>query len=467
MKKVKVLIKDKHLLELQEDALKGDLIDLTEVMEVDESFLNDLIEKGKDKVYEAKLKQVQDQYANQIESLKKDQTLALVSKEQEIEKKYLAKIQDLENESKILKATKASELEMIKSEKDAKLEKVQLENQAKYQKLEQEFNYLKDQMNVQLQNKQYEVENVYKDKIASLEQKIHDYEKDQEILKLEFENEKEKALSSQKEELNQQIKEKEDMINQLQRAKATLNVKQTGEDLESWCNNEVLGYMQNGLFNCTWIKDNKVIKDEDEMKGSKADYIFNIYASEEHKDDELLASICMDMKDENPDSVNKKSNADYYKQLDKNRMKKNCKYALLVSNLEMDKPNVLPIFKVREYNDMYVVRPAYLMVFLNILASLTTRFASLLLSQEVEMLELKEKEALIEEFNAIKNTYLDKPLDTLAKDIEEIRKSSKSIRDASQKIDEQCDKINLKYIKIIEDKISRFELSLGKIQKKL
>ena len=467
MKKVKVLIKDKHLLELQEDALKGDLIDLTEVMEVDESFLNDLIEKGKDKVYEAKLKQVQDQYANQIESLKKDQTLALVSKEQEIEKKYLAKIQDLENESKILKATKASELEMIKSEKDAKLEKVQLENQAKYQKLEQEFNHLKEQMNVQLQNKQYEVENVYKDKIASLEQKIQNYEKDQEILKLEFENEKEKALSFQKEELNQQIKEKEDMINQLQRAKATLNVKQTGEDLESWCNNEVFGYMQNGLFNCTWIKDNKVIKDEDEIKGSKADYIFNIYASEEHKDDELLASICMDMKDENPDSVNKKSNADYYKQLDKNRMKKNCKYALLVSNLEMDKPNVLPIFKVREYNDMYVVRPAYLMVFLNILASLTTRFASLLLSQEVEMLELKEKEALIEEFNAIKNTYLDKPLDTLAKDIEEIRKSSKSIRDASQKIDEQCDKINLKYIKIIEDKISRFELSLGKIQKKL
>ena len=39
----------------------------------------------------------------------------------------------------------------------------------------------------------------------------------------------------------------------------------------------------------------------------------------------------------------------FYKKLDENRNKKNCKYAVLVSNLEMDKPNSLPIFKVREY----------------------------------------------------------------------------------------------------------------------
>ena len=185
----------------------------------------------------------------------------------------------------------------------------------------------------------------------------------------------------------------------LQRQKASLNVKQTGEDLEAWCNNEVLSYMQNGLFNCTWIKDNKVVKEDDEVKGSKADYIFKIFASEEHLDHELLTSICLDMKDENPDSKNKHTNDSYYKKLDENRNKKNCKYALLVSNLEMDKPNILPIFKVREYPDMYVVRPAYLMVFLNMIASLTTRFRDLILAKESEMLELKDKNDLIEEFN--------------------------------------------------------------------
>ncbi len=247
-----------------------------------------------------------------------------------------------------------------------------------------------------------------------------------------------------------------------------MNVKQTGNDLEAWCDNEVTSYMQNGLFNCTWVQDTKNVRDEDESKGSKADYIFKVYASDKHLDDELLASVCMDMKDENPDSVNKKSNADYYKQLDKNREKKNCKYALLVSNLELDKPNILPIFKVREYENMYVVRPAYLMTFLNMIASLTTRFSELILSKEAEELELKSKFALLEEFEEIKKTYLDKPLESLEKSIADITKNTESISKAVRNIDEQCDKINRTYINQIIEKINKYELKLNRsIAKKL
>ena len=250
--------------------------------------------------------------------------------------------------------------------------------------------------------------------------------------------------------------------------KASLNVKQTGEDLEAWCDNEVTSYMQNGLFNCTWTKDNKVIKEEDEIRGSKADYIFKVFANNEHNENELLATICMDMKDENPDSINKKSNADYYKQLDKNRIKKDCKYALLVSNLEMDKPNVLPIFKVREYEDMYVVRPAYLMTFLNMITSLTTRFASLINSKDKEALELQNKVNLVEEFDNIKNTYLDKPLESLEKNVEAISKDSETIKKVCRDIDEQCDKINRNYISQIQEKLNKFSLKLDRsIVKKL
>ena len=434
MKKVKVIVKEKHLLELLEDAEKGDIIDLKDVMEIDESFLNQLIDEGKDKIYENRLKQVKEQD-------KENQLVALDKLKHQMEVNQ-----------------KDQELVYIKKEQEIKTE---------YEKLNNEYQNLKSQFQLQLNNSRLMIEKDYQKRITQLEQDIYNFKKDKEILQANFEKEKEKALSLQKDEFNKKLSEKENQINQLQRAKANMNVKQTGEDLESWCNNEVLAYMQNGFFNCTWIKDNKVIKEEDEQKGSKADYIFNIYVNEKHIDKELLASVCMDMKDENPDSVNKKNNADYYKQLDKNRIKKNCKYALLVSNLEIEKPNVLPIFKVREYEDMYVVRPAYLMVFLNMLVSLTTRFSNLLQSQETEIVELKEKEALMKEFNEIKNTYLDKPLESLAKDIEEIRKNSKIIRDASQKIDEQCDKMNLKYIHIIQDKINRFELGLRKINKKL
>ena len=86
-------------------------------------------------------------------------------------------------------------------------------------------------------------------------------------------------------------------------------------------------------------KDNKVLQNEDELKGSKADYIFEIYATEDKKEEDLLTSVCLEMKDENPDSKVKKTNEDYYKQLDLNRKKKNCKYALLVSNLDLSSSN--------------------------------------------------------------------------------------------------------------------------------
>lgn len=55
MKKIKVIVKEKTLLELAEDAQKGDLIDLNELTEVDYSFLEAVIDAGKDKVYASKL----------------------------------------------------------------------------------------------------------------------------------------------------------------------------------------------------------------------------------------------------------------------------------------------------------------------------------------------------------------------------------------------------------------------------
>ena len=98
----------------------------------------------------------------------------------------------------------------------------------------------------------------------------------------------------------EEISKKDALYNELQNRKASLNVKMIGEELEVWCHNEMQSYMQNGFLNCKWTKDNKVIKDEGEATGSKADFIFSIYASEELNEEELLASVCLEMKDENP-----------------------------------------------------------------------------------------------------------------------------------------------------------------------
>ena len=483
MKKVNVIVKDKTLLELAEDANKGDLIDLKELVEVDTTYLDLIIESGKDKVYESKLEEFKktliaenklelNRLNNEIESLKKDNEKSLVIKEQEVSKKYNDTINELKEQLKILQETEQSKIDKLNLEYEASKSKLKQEEQERYSKLEKEYELLKSEFDNKIEKSKIELSNLYEKQINDIkaENNLALQKKDSIIEKKDsdFELLKLKALNEQKDVYEAKIREKEDQINALQHAKSSLNVKQTGEDLEAWCNNEVTSYMQNGLFNCVWQKDNKVIREEDEQKGSKADYIFKIYASDKHIDTELLASVCMDMKDENPESVNKKSNADYYKQLDKNREKKNCKYALLVSNLEMDKPNVLPIFKVREYENMYVVRPAYLMTFLNMIASLTTRFAELILSKEVEMLELKNKLDLLEEFEEIKKTYLDKPLESLDKSIEEITKNTNNIKKAVKNIDEQCDKINKSYINQINEKINKYELKLNRsIVKKL
>lgn len=380
-------------------------------------------------------------------------------------------ISDLKKEIEILKGTQKAEIERIKSENETEKTKLQQSESEKLSQLQNKYDVLNSQVESKVTQAKNEVVRDYEHKISEInsQNQLVLAGKDAEIKNLgyEFEIKKSKALQDQKDMYDQTIREKDEMISNLQRAKASMNVKQTGEDLEAWCDNEVTSYMQNGLFNCTWEKDNKAIKEEGESKGSKADYIFRIYASELHKEDEELASVCMDMKDENPDSVNKKSNADYYKQLDKNREKKKCKYAVLVSNLEMDKPNVLPIFKVNGYDDMYVVRPAYLMTFLNMIASLTAKFADIIMDQENEI-GLKTKFALMQEFDDIKKTYLDNPLGMLEKAINEITKNSNNIRAAVQNIDSQCDKINESYINQIQAKIGRFELKLsGKIIKKL
>ncbi len=510
MKKINVIVKEKTILELAEDALKGDVIDLKELAQVDTTYIDSIIESGKDKVYQSKLADVKqallaenqiainklqdeikllkqqaendvklkenevvslyqekiNELNKQVELLKQEQASIIKIKEKEIDSKYLTQINELKNQIELLTKNRLSELEAINSKNQLEISNIKKQEESKYLELESKYNLLLAQLESQLKQKELELENKYINEINKLknEAELLNTKKEAEIqeVKSKAELDLEHALNEQKEKFKEELQIKEETILTLQRQKANMNVKQTGEDLEAWCDNEVISYMQNGLFNCTWTKDNKVVKNEGEEKGSKADYIFKVYASEAHNENELLTSVCLDMKDENPDSKTKQTNEHYYKKLEENRIKKGCKYAVLVSNLELDKPNILPIFKVRGYENMYVVRPGYLMVFLNMIASLSTRFSDLLLSKEQEMIELKSKLDLIEEFNKIKETYLDDPLEALEKQVSAILKSSESIRKASNDIDTACEKINNSYIKKIIDKIDKFELKLNK-----
>ena len=528
-KKIKVVVLDKNTLRLEEDGKKGDYIDLRELSSVDTSALEKAIAAKTDEVYKKKLEEqallfksteekelvqlrqelslayetkirdlekkgqettyryesnlsslkqenekallekeaeLKDSYAEEIQKLKEKLALAaqekessLAKKEQEVSFAYESKIQELMHQKESKEAELASQKKEAEKEKEIALARQKEENEKNYQELKSKYDALSSTLEQRLANRGLEDKNLYESQIQELKNTI-------EKNKLLQEKESAEALAKAKEEFNAALVLKENEINDLKRERSLRSVKVQGENLELWCSNEVRSYMQNGLKNCTWEKDNLVVREEGENKGSKADFLFKVYSDEKHDDALPLSSVCMDMKSEDPNSTNKKKNADYYKQLDLNRKKKNCKYAVLVSELEMDDPNDIPIFKVDTYPDMYVVRPNYLMTFLNMIVSLTMRYAYLIQEKSKEEKEFRSRQEIEDDFSKIKNTYLDKPLLTLKNKLEEISKSNQAIQKANLCIESAIADITTHYIHQIEDKLERFELALEKDMKK-
>lgn len=436
MDRIKVQIKNETTLELLQDAHKGDIIDLRDLQKIDLSFILRLIEENKDQIYNQKLKEIQERNEEKARQKDKDHQTQIELIQKEYEKDFLKQL-----------AEKTENFNQQKSQLTLKI-----------QELQQTIASINEKQDLLIQKKIHEneqqlQEQLRKQQIESITQQKK-YDLETEKLKVQFQRE----LNDLKTQFKDQIQEKDNELQKITFQKTIRNVKQTGEDLESWCDHEVLAYMQNGLFECTWEKDNTIVKEEEENKGSKGDFLFKVFASCKHDPEELLTSVLLDMKDENPESVYKKKNEDYYRQLDKNRSKKKCKYAILVSNLELDKPNVLPIYKVLSYQDMYVVRPPYLMTFLNMLVSLTMPFKDLYLQDNQQKMEFKEASDFYRQFEELKSTYLEKPLEMLDKEIHKIADASKAIQKSSKIIDESIDKITNKYITEIQKKLERFSI---------
>lgn len=455
MKKLQVLVQNKNTLVLLEDGRKDDLIDLSELANVDLTALEEVIESGKDQVYQKKLNELK-------ESFEKEKLNELEILKLSLSKKHVAEINELSKTIDNYDANKNLEIEKLKSSYDSEIERLNAYIQQIIEAKDDVVNGLK-----------LELENKYMKEINNLKQELNSLKPQHELEVEKIKSDYELQLSELKISHSLEINKKNEIINQkemlyqeLQNRKASLNVKMIGEGLETWCNNEMLSYMQNGFTNCKWIKDNKVVKNEDDESGSKADYIFNIYASDECKTEELLANVCLEMKDENPYSTNKKKNSEYFSALHKNRVKKACKYAVLVSNLELNNPNDLPILKVKEYEDMYVVRPAYMLVLLNMITSLTTNFKDLLLEAHKQELEIKAKTILLEQFEALKKSYLETGLIKLENHIKDIRTKSTNIIKAADDIDNICSSMINGYIREIQKKLDTFEIKITREYKK-
>lgn len=425
MAQIKVKIINSTTLELLEDAKKGDIISLNEIIEVDSSFINELILKSKDNEIETRAKQEVDR---QLEVYKASYKTTLLEKEKQIK-------EELEKEFK-----------------------------AK----ENSFNYEKENLNRTIQDNQITINNLNNDikhLKNDIQTKIQLSNKDLEIKHNDETNRLKENFNKERESLIQKYNEINNKYNALSLQKSSLNVKQLGEELENWCNNEFQQASIAGFSNCTWEKDNTVVKLDDQTKGSKADYIFKVYLNNEYKDENMLASVCLEMKNESNVSTNKKKNSDYYSKLDENRRKKNCEYALLVSELEYTSSNDCPIQKINGYEKMYMVRPQYMISFLSLIYSLANKYKQAILNRKQDEYNFKAKKELEEEFENLKQTYLDKPLIALEKNVESLSKNNAEILKFATKNSELLTEITNKTIKSIKDKIERF--NIRKISKNL
>jgi len=206
-------------------------------------------------------------------------------------------------------------------------------------------------------------------------------------------------------------------------------------------------------------KDNTSIKTEGEVKGTKADYIFKVYATEEKQEKEMLTSVACEMKSEDPNSTNKKKNSDHYAKLDKDRHKKQCEYALLISELEWDQANDVPIRRIEGYEKMYMVRPQYFITFLSIVSALSLKYKELLLNKMEEEEQFRDSQAIIDDFEKMKREILDKPLDKLDKQIKEIANNANTIMKSAEKIINSSETLTSSVLETIRNKIENFNIT--------
>ena len=155
------------------------------------------------------------------------------------------------------------------------------------------------------------------------------------------------------------IKMKDDEITLRKDMKLKLSTKMLGETLEQHCE------MEFNKIRATAFQKAYFEKDNDSKSGSKGDYI---YKENDDLGNEII-SIMFEMKNEGDETLTKKKNEDFLKELDKDRTEKKCEYAVLVSLLETDNElyNAGIVDVSHRFEKTYVVRPQFFIPIITLL----------------------------------------------------------------------------------------------------
>lgn len=280
----------------------------------------------------------------------------------ELEKEKLEKLDQEKRKAQLSLMEKEYQTRLEKLSSQAEFEKLTLiqKQQSLLQKKEQEIEQLKSQRAIDLAK----AELAFKEKVQDLENQ-----------KNQIETQKQELLLN----MNQKLKDKDEMIEYYKDLKLRLSTKMLGETLEKHCENQFNQLRATGFKNSYFEKDN------DASSGSKGDYIFRELDEEGNE----LVSIMFEMKNEADQTTTKKTNESFFKELDKDRREKKCEYAILVSLLEPESElyNGGIVDVSYRYEKMYVIRPQFFIPMITILRNAALKNAQL----KKELIEIRQQ----------------------------------------------------------------------------
>ena len=332
MKKIKVSIQDEHTLVLQEDATKGDVVDLTALHEtdIDSTTIKNVVNSIKQDAFN-------DALSRERATLEQKLALEAKLKEQELREKINELEKDKESATNLAIVTTKNRWqgEIAKRDADIAELKIMLQNQQQLASTEKQLAVA--EITTRLEKERDQLASDLKSKDA----------------------EKQLLESSLKDKYTAELKTKDEMIAYYKDMKARLSTKMVGETLEQHCEIEFEKLRATAFQHATFGKDN------DASSGSKGDYIYR----ETDENGTELISIMFEMKNQNETTATKKHNEDFLKELDKDRQEKHCEYAVLVSLLEADSElyNTGIVDKSHIYDKMYVIRPQFFIPMITLL----------------------------------------------------------------------------------------------------
>lgn len=340
------------------------------------------------------------------------------------------------------------------AKKENELTKLQAEKDSQIAKLHAELNAKETQNQLSLA-----------EKTSQLEKEVDRLNSDLKLQKKEAELEE----NSIKQNYEQELAMKDKTIEFYKDMKAKQSTKMLGESLEKHCEIEFNKLRSTAFMDSTFEKDNEAIKGD-----TKGDYIFR----EVDENGNEVVSIMFEMKNEADATATKKKNEDFLDKLDKDRVKKNCEYAVLVSLLESDNElyNTGIVDKSHRHQKMYVIRPQFFIPLISLLRNAGKN--SLQYKQELAVMrsqsvdienfesELEKQKTGFQRNLRLASEKFKNAIDGINKTIKELEKTKEALISSEKNLVLANDKLQSTTIRKLTKNSPILKEEFAKIQKK-